>query len=808
MWTLAFLLGAAADAPLGAQDWPAWRGPASNGSVQSARDGQPGRYAAGDPSQGRLALRVAWKREVGSGYSGLVAAQGRLVTMASQAGTDYVVCLDADSGQVQWRYPLGPAFPGVDGAQDGPTSTPLIDEGRVYALAPRGLLAALDLETGEEIWSQLLVRAHNAVRPKWGFTTSPIAQGQRLIVLTGGRENNAITAFDKRGGGVLWTSGNDVIDYQSPVALKLSGRRQIVYASNSAVYGLDPVDGSQLWSFVHQGAQFYRRIINPLQVGPDTILIKHQRQASMLLRVTGPDDRESPSSAGTGWTAEKVWETPHLKLNYNIPVVHEGYVFGHNGRFLNCIDVEDGSRVWRSRPPGDGFLILVDDHLAVLTKAGSLHLAAATSEGYREEASLQVFDLLSWTPPIYAQGRFFARDSFSQVAAVEVVPASEPPAMASDAPSQSRFAEFIEGLEKAAPERRSELIEDFLDRHPTSPVLEGKERAHFIYYGPAQDLALQGDMVDAVEQLSMRRVPGTDFFYVSFEFDPAARLTYQFIKDFDETLVDPRNPLKGPSLFGGEVSIVEMPDYRPPESSDDGAADTPWGRLESWDYSSPFWRTSRKVSVLLPPGYEDGNQRYPVVFFHYGQALLQQVALQERLEALWAGTLPPFIAVFAQAISPREYARSERDEYVRMMAEGLVPEIDSRYRTRPWRALAGMLEGAYGALYTAFQRPDLFNAAAALSPRAIGDGDQQLLQLADSVQPRPRLYLSWGTYDFRYSSRQEDVAAFSRRLASRLRQGSSHGLKEVERPEGSGLPIWLPRLEEALFFLLAEDREQ
>lgn len=58
-----------------------------------------------------------------------------------------------------------------------------------------------------------------------------------------------------------------------------------------------------------------------------------------------------------------------------ISVYHDGLIFGYNGRILACVGASNGELVWRSREPGDGFLILVDGHLVIATNEGCLSIA-------------------------------------------------------------------------------------------------------------------------------------------------------------------------------------------------------------------------------------------------------------------------------------------------------------------------------------------------------------------------------------------------------------------------------------------------
>ena len=112
-------------------------------------------------------MRVRWKRTLGAGYSGVVVADGKAVTMYSDGKNDYVVALSSDTGEEQWKFLLGEAFPPRDGSSGGPVSTPAIDRGVVYALGPRGNFVALNLATGKKLWQHDLVaeleRTHSAL---------------------------------------------------------------------------------------------------------------------------------------------------------------------------------------------------------------------------------------------------------------------------------------------------------------------------------------------------------------------------------------------------------------------------------------------------------------------------------------------------------------------------------------------------------------------------------------------------------------------------------------------------------------------
>ncbi|MGH7451779.1 MAG: hypothetical protein ACRENG_10565, partial [bacterium] len=104
-------------------DWPRWRGTNYNGTATQQN-------IFGENS----ALKIIWKKKLGSGYSAISIANGHAITMCSDGEYDYVVSLDPESGNEQWRYRIDTTYPGRDGANPGPVSTPTIDDNRVFGI--------------------------------------------------------------------------------------------------------------------------------------------------------------------------------------------------------------------------------------------------------------------------------------------------------------------------------------------------------------------------------------------------------------------------------------------------------------------------------------------------------------------------------------------------------------------------------------------------------------------------------------------------------------------------------------------------
>ncbi len=199
---------------------------------------------------GPIRLELAWKRPRGSGCAAVSVAGDYAVTMFSDGRQDVLVAFDADTGQERWRRPIAATYRGHYGSHDGPLSTPAISGETVVALGPRGHLLTVDLRDAQEIWSRRL-DSELAREPFYGFVTSPLVLGDLVIVQTGGAGRRAVTAFDKASGEVRWASGTGSVNYQSPLATSLGGRRHLVAFTDHLLLGLDPATGEELWQYEH-----------------------------------------------------------------------------------------------------------------------------------------------------------------------------------------------------------------------------------------------------------------------------------------------------------------------------------------------------------------------------------------------------------------------------------------------------------------------------------------------------------------------------------------------------------------------------
>ncbi|MEO8497979.1 MAG: PQQ-binding-like beta-propeller repeat protein, partial [Planctomycetota bacterium] len=116
-----------------------------------------------------------------------------------------------------------------NGMGDGPRGTPTLDGDRVYVEGGNGDLTCLEAATGKTIWHINLQSDLAGGRPGWGYSESPLIEGNLIIVTPGGKDGT-LAALNKLTGEVVWRSAAvaEGAHYSSPVAADIGGVRQIV----------------------------------------------------------------------------------------------------------------------------------------------------------------------------------------------------------------------------------------------------------------------------------------------------------------------------------------------------------------------------------------------------------------------------------------------------------------------------------------------------------------------------------------------------------------------------------------------------
>jgi len=422
-----------------AEDWPGWLGTQRDGVWRES--GLVEKFPAGGP-------KVLWRHPLGGGYAGPAVADGKVyvtdrVLDAGQkdpnnpfmrtksTGKERVICRDAQTGKLLWTHSYPSTY--TVSYPCGPRATPVVAGGKVYTLGAMGNLLCLDARTGKEMWAKDFVADYDAQVPVWGFSASPLLDGNNLICLVAG--DAVVVAFDKDTGKEKWRSLKlNVADigYCPPMIYSFGGKRHLIIWHPEAVCGLDPATGKELWSYSWR-IKASLTIPTPRQVG-NRLFLTGFYDGCRMLEITGTDKftvKELWRSKGRG---EMPNQTDKLHSIMSTPVIKGEHIYGmcSYGQ-LRCLRLDDGQRVWSEltasgagKEPlrwANAFIVAQGERFFLFNEKGDLIIAKLTPKGYEEIDRAHLLDptgqlgggfgnprKVVWSHPAFANKCVFARN--------------------------------------------------------------------------------------------------------------------------------------------------------------------------------------------------------------------------------------------------------------------------------------------------------------------------------------------------------------------------------------------------------------
>jgi outer membrane protein assembly factor BamB len=385
-------------------DWPQWRG--INRDGRSAETGLLDSW----PKEGP---RVVWKIEnLGEAFSTVSIADGRIFTQGNVDGKGLIFCIDEKTGKTIWSV-RSPAEKNEyhHGRGNGARGTPAVDGNRVYTISGGGAVTCLETKTGKTLWSlHLLLGDLNGGgqkrglgrAPGWGFSESPLIDGNHLIVTPGGPDG-AIAALDKFTGDVVWRSTEltDLSSYSSAIAADVLGVHQIIQFTSGHLSGLDASTGKLLWDY-SESTNTRANVSSPIYSDGFVFSSSGYGTGGGLVKIVKNGDE---------FKAEQVYFSRDMSNHHGGIVLKDGYMYGY-GKQLICMDFKTGEIAWRGRNIIKGSLCYADGHLYFLSERNRMSLIEANPEKFVEKGQFEIPNsgLNSWAHPVVANGRLYIRD--------------------------------------------------------------------------------------------------------------------------------------------------------------------------------------------------------------------------------------------------------------------------------------------------------------------------------------------------------------------------------------------------------------
>ncbi len=372
----------------GAENWPQWRGPAGNGTSDSANL----------PTEWSLDKKIKWRTELPSWSGATPVVWGDRVfitsptkpapspeaTQAQAAGVNaqpqdqprdgdrggrrggrgrggrqrrdpggqvlMLMCFSRTDGSPLWQRELDEGNRTWN-KHNATSPSPVTDGQHVWVVTGTGAVAAFDMD-GKPVWKRNLQSDYGQFGLNWGYASSPILHDDKLIieVLHGNNtdEPSYIVALDRLTGEPKWRverptdARRESPDaYTTPAVLNFQGRPQIVISGGDYVTGHDAATGAELWRAAGLNPRQesnYRIVSSPVVVG-EMIYAPTRKTPLLALRAGGSGD---VSTSHLAWK----WETRGAP-DVPTPVADDKYFYMVDDQGLvTCVDVKEGTAVW------------------------------------------------------------------------------------------------------------------------------------------------------------------------------------------------------------------------------------------------------------------------------------------------------------------------------------------------------------------------------------------------------------------------------------------------------------------------------
>ena len=377
-------------------DWLQWGGPTRN-FISTSKG-----LAASWPEKGP---RQLWSRPLGQGHSAIVASGNTLYTMYSQGEQEVVIALAADTGKTIWEFKYDAPTAGINYKEGfGPHSTPLLVGDLLYTVGAVGKLHALDKKTGKVVWTVDLYKDLEGRKMGRGYSCSPLAY-KNTIILTLGGEGQTLVALNQKDGKVVWKKQTLDLSPASPIIINVDGQEQMVAFMGKVIAGVDPNNGELLWSHPHV-TDWGLNISTPIW-GPDNLLFLSSAYSggSRVLKLT---------QAAGKTTVTEVWFNNRLRVHHSTAIRIGDYVYASSGdfgpAFFSGVNVKTGEIAFQDRSfPKTNFLY-ADGKLIILDEDGNLALATVSPAGLKVISKVSLLKNLAWTVPTLIGTKLYMRD--------------------------------------------------------------------------------------------------------------------------------------------------------------------------------------------------------------------------------------------------------------------------------------------------------------------------------------------------------------------------------------------------------------
>lgn len=378
---------------------------------------------------------VRWQLAAGEGYGTASVAGKRLFHFDRHGERARLTCTNAETGQELWRSEYPTDYEDYYGFGNGPRSSPVVDGDRVYTFGAEGRLRCHRVDDGALLWDVDTAADFGVVQNFFGVASTPVVEGDLLIVPIGGSPpdspdahtgkvrgaGSGIVAFEKLTGQVRYRVTDELASYSSPLLRTIDKRRWGFYFARGGLVGFEPSTGKVDFEFPWRATRIETvNAATPVVVEDTVFITESYGPGAALLRVKPGGyevlRQDAPERKGS------------LRSHWATPIYHDGYLYGCHGSGsaeaeLRAVEYRTGKLAWSEPKLGRTTLLYADGQIVVLSEYGELIVIEATPQEFRPVAratpsargpsgkSGPLLKHPAWSPPILSDGLLYVRGS-------------------------------------------------------------------------------------------------------------------------------------------------------------------------------------------------------------------------------------------------------------------------------------------------------------------------------------------------------------------------------------------------------------
>ncbi|WP_020468167.1 PQQ-binding-like beta-propeller repeat protein [Zavarzinella formosa] len=353
--------------PAPTDNWPTWRGPASNGVAPAG---------ANPPTTWDAKTNIKWKAPLTGRGSATPIVWGDQVIVLTAVETDRVakadelpkvnntlerkttapsnfyrfevISFDRATGKVRWKQIAAEKVPheGHHETHSYAAGSPTTDGKRLYVSFGSFGIYAYDLE-GKQLWARDIGRIVS--RLGWGEAVTPVIHGDTLLLNWDQEIDSKLIALDAATGKTKWeVKREEKTSWNTPLVVEYAGKTQVILNGTNKIRSYDIADGKVIWEC---GGMTVNAIPSPLAAdGVAFVLSGYRGAAAVAIPLDATGDI-------TG-TKKVLWSyakgTPYVPS----PILYEGrlYFTSANTQMMTVLDAKTGKAlVSNERLPASSF---------------------------------------------------------------------------------------------------------------------------------------------------------------------------------------------------------------------------------------------------------------------------------------------------------------------------------------------------------------------------------------------------------------------------------------------------------------------